>query len=159
MKLSFHGHDEKYAVEQSMLSLFPGEKPVYSPIQPGEDNWAEVTLHETADRCQAQVTLCRGGRTARQTLDAPLSGDDFQREGIRRRAIAGIGRADVGDVMMLRPRTPGMTVVGGSSDHCILDVEDCHPCPRVGDVVDFDVIYLTMLYASAREDVAVKFVD
>ena len=87
MKLSFHGHDEKYAVEQSMLSLFPGEKPVYSPIQPGEDNWAEVTLHETADRCQAQVALCRGGKTARQTLDAPLSGDDFQREGIRRRAI------------------------------------------------------------------------
>ena len=83
----------------------------------------------------------------------------YEDRGIRRRAIAGIGRADVGDVMMLRPRTPGMTVVGGSSDHCILDVEDCHPCPRVGDVVDFDVIYLTMLYASAREDVAVKFVD
>ena len=50
-------------------------------------------------------------------------------------------------------------MVGGSSDHCILDVEDCHPCPRVGDVVDFDVIYLTMLYASAREDVPVVFVD
>lgn len=61
--------------------------------------------------------------------------------------------------MMLHPRTPGMTVVGGSSDHCILDVEDCDPCPQVGDIVDFDVIYLTMLYASAREDVAVKFVD
>ena len=87
MKLSFHGHDEKYAVEQSMLSLFPGEKPVYGPIQPGEDNWAEVTLTESAGYCQAQVALCRGGRTVRQTLDAPLSGDDFQREGLRRRAI------------------------------------------------------------------------
>ena len=52
-----------------------------------------------------------------------------------------------------------MTIIGGSSDHCILDVEDCDPCPQVGDIVDFDVIYLTMLYASAREDVAVKFVD
>ena len=40
-----------------------------------------------------------------------------------------------------------------------LEVEDCGPCPQVGDIVDFDVIYLTMLYASAREDVAVKFVD
>ena len=83
----------------------------------------------------------------------------YEDRGIRRRAIAGIGRADVGDIMMLHPRTPGMTVVGGSSDHCILDVEDCDPCPQVGDIVDFDVIYLTMLYASAREDVAVKFVD
>ena len=83
----------------------------------------------------------------------------YEDRGIRRRAIAGIGRADVGDIMMLHPRTPGMTVVGGSSDHCILDVEDCDPCPQVGDIVDFDVIYLTMLYASTREDVAVKFVD
>ena len=83
----------------------------------------------------------------------------YEDRGIRRRAIAGIGRADVGDIMMLHPRTPGMTVVGGSSDHCILDVEDCDPCPQVGDIVDFDVIYLTMLYASAREDVTVKFVD
>ena len=83
----------------------------------------------------------------------------YEDRGIRRRAIAGIGRADVGDFMMLHPRTQGMTVVGGSSDHCILDVEDCDPCPQVGDIVDFDVIYLTMLYASAREDVAVKFVD
>lgn len=83
----------------------------------------------------------------------------YEDRGIRRRAITGIGRADVGDIMMLHPRTPGMTVVGGSSDHCILDVEDCDPCPQVGDIVDFDVIYLTMLYASAREDVAVKFVD
>ena len=83
----------------------------------------------------------------------------YEDRGIRRRAIAGIGRADVGDIMMLHPRTPGMMVVGGSSDHCILDVEDCDPCPQVGDIVDFDVIYLTMLYASAREDVAVKFVD
>lgn len=92
-------------------------------------------------------------------VDCFCSRPTYEDRGIRRRAIAGIGRADVGDVMMLRPRTPGMTVVGGSSDHCILDVEDCDPCPQVGDIVDFDVIYLTMLYASAREDVAVKFVD
>ena len=92
-------------------------------------------------------------------VDCFCSRPTYEDRGIRRRAIAGIGRADVGDIMMLHPRTPGMTVVGGSSDHCILDVEDCDPCPQVGDIVDFDVIYLTMLYASAREDVAVKFVD
>ena len=92
-------------------------------------------------------------------VDCFCSRPTYEDRGIRRRAIAGIGRADVGDIMVLHPRTPGMTVVGGSSDHCILDVEDCDPCPQVGDIVDFDVIYLTMLYASAREDVTVKFVD
>ena len=79
--------------------------------------------------------------------------------GIRRRAIAGIGRADVGDVMMLRPRTPGMTVVGGSSDHCILDVEDCPRRLEVGDVVEFSLCYSHMLYATARSDMHIQFVN
>ncbi len=29
MKLEFHGHDERYIVEQSLMNLFPLEKPVY----------------------------------------------------------------------------------------------------------------------------------
>ena len=31
MKLIFHGHDERYVVEQSLMALFPGELPVYEP--------------------------------------------------------------------------------------------------------------------------------
>ena len=27
MKLEFHGHDERYIVEQSLMNLFPLEKP------------------------------------------------------------------------------------------------------------------------------------
>ena len=30
MKVQLIGHDEKYALEQSLLTLFPGEKPVYA---------------------------------------------------------------------------------------------------------------------------------
>ena len=40
MKLVFHGHDERYVVEQSLMNLFPGELPVYEPIQPGDGSWA-----------------------------------------------------------------------------------------------------------------------
>ena len=29
MKLVFHGHEERYAVEQSLLNFFPEERPVY----------------------------------------------------------------------------------------------------------------------------------
>ena len=44
MKLTFRGHDDRYAVEQSLLAFFPEERPVYE----GEDgeSHAEVTLRE-----------------------------------------------------------------------------------------------------------------
>ena len=41
MNLYFTGHQEKYAVEQTMLTLFPQERPVYpdpAVTPPGGDN-------------------------------------------------------------------------------------------------------------------------
>ena len=29
MKLEFRGHDDRYAIEQSLLAFFPEERPVY----------------------------------------------------------------------------------------------------------------------------------
>lgn len=86
MKLVLNGHDERYVVEQGMLNLFPGERPVYEPIGPGDDSWAVVTLRED-DRCHVTVELCFCGKSLPYSLDVPLVGDEFQREGIRRRAI------------------------------------------------------------------------
>ena len=37
MKLKFLGHDERYIVEQSLMTLFPLEKPIYDAVQPGDD--------------------------------------------------------------------------------------------------------------------------
>ena len=45
MKLVFRGHDDRYALEQSLLAFFPDERPVYEPAQPEEDH-AVVSLHE-----------------------------------------------------------------------------------------------------------------
>ena len=47
MKLVFRGHDDRYAVEQSLLAFFPEERPVYQAPEPGEDNWARVDLHQS----------------------------------------------------------------------------------------------------------------
>lgn len=77
--------------------------------------------------------------------------------GIRLRALAAFGRADVGDMESLLCREPGMTVVGGASDHCILDVEDCVRPLHVGDVVSFDLSYRHMLFATSRGDMPVIF--
>ena len=87
MKLEFHGHDERYVVEQSLMNLFPGEKPVYEPVLPGDADWAVISLEEPEDLCRVTVSLCRDGRTAERRYEEPLSGDDFRREGQRRHAV------------------------------------------------------------------------
>ena len=79
--------------------------------------------------------------------------------GTRLRALVAFGRADVGDLESLICREPGMTIVGGSSDHCIVDVEDCPRALQVGDIVRFDLCYSHMLYATSRNDVAVVYAD
>ena len=76
----------------------------------------------------------------------------YEDRGIRRRAILALGRADVGELESLLPREPGLKVIGGSSDHCIVDVEDCPRRLEVGDVVEFSLCYSHMLYATARTD-------
>lgn len=90
-------------------------------------------------------------------IDAFGTRPTFVDRGMRLRALAAFGRADVGQVETLLCREPGMTVIGGSSDHCILDVEDCPRALRVGDVVSFDLSYSHMLYATGRTDMAVVF--
>ena len=83
----------------------------------------------------------------------------YEDRGIRRRAILALGRADVGELESLIPREPGLTVIGGSSDHCIVDVEDCPRRLQVGDIVEFSLCYSHMLYATGRSDMAISIVD
>jgi len=88
MKLELRGHDYKYVVEQSLLALFPEERPVYEAVSPAEDcRWAIITICEDGDRCAVTTELGWDGKSAPFTLDVSLSGDDYAREGQRRRAI------------------------------------------------------------------------
>lgn len=63
MKLFFRGHSEKYAVEQTMLTLFPQERPVYPEEAPGGDNELELTFSRGAVWCTASALLRRDGKT------------------------------------------------------------------------------------------------
>ena len=87
MKLVLIGHDERYTVEQSLMNLFPGEKPVYEPVQPGDPSWAVISLAEENDVCHVTVELCRGGRQLAHAHSRPLTGTAFEKEGQRRHAI------------------------------------------------------------------------
>ena len=47
MKLIFRGHDDRYAVEQSLLAFFPEERPVYKPAEEGENNDVAFVIKNT----------------------------------------------------------------------------------------------------------------
>ena len=87
MKLTFRGHDDRYAVEQSLLAFFPEERPVYE----GEDEprHAEVTLHQGAVYATGVTALTYDGKTARASARVSLAGaaDEYERERLRQRAL------------------------------------------------------------------------
>lgn len=60
----------------------------------------------------------------------------FEDRGERRRAICAIGRQDVVPEQMT-PLDPRVQILGASSDHLILDVEDLPEPPRIGDAIEF----------------------
>ncbi len=72
---------------------------------------------------------------------------EFEDRGTRARAICNIGRQDV-IVDNLEPVDPGMVVLGGSSDHLIVDVEDAQEKIKVGDEIAFYPGYGALLAAS-----------
>ena len=76
MKLVFRGHDDRYAVEQSLLAFFPEERPVYQAPEPGEDNWARVDLHQSPVYATAITEIAYGGRLGRGMSRALLRGVD-----------------------------------------------------------------------------------
>jgi len=67
MRLILTGHDYKYAVEQIMLSLFPGERPEYGGADTKEGMCAESRLTFGAVYAQAATVLRTGSKVYRGT--------------------------------------------------------------------------------------------
>lgn len=79
--------------------------------------------------------------------------------GMRKRAILAVGNKDVGDITKLRPRLEGVEIIGSSSDHLILDIEDYPGEIRVGDVLEFDTFYAAMLFLCSSDCVRKEIVS
>ncbi|MDP2874950.1 MAG: alanine/ornithine racemase family PLP-dependent enzyme [Holophaga sp.] len=71
----------------------------------------------------------------------------FVDRGVRMRAICNLGRQDV-VVDGIEPLDPGIILLGGSSDHLILDVEDAHEKVKLGDEISFYPGYGALLALS-----------
>ena len=83
----------------------------------------------------------------------------MKNKGKRCIALLAVGRADVGTVEKLRPRLKGVEVLGGSSDHLIVDIEDCERELKPGDVLEFDLCYATIVGATVSPDIEKVYVD
>ncbi|MGM9662735.1 MAG: coproporphyrinogen dehydrogenase HemZ [Oscillospiraceae bacterium] len=87
MKLVFHGHEERYAVEQSLLNFFPGERPVYEGD--GEESEAEVTLRCSDSAARAETCIRWRGKEGLGKARVSLqdAADEFARERERQKAV------------------------------------------------------------------------
>jgi predicted amino acid racemase len=72
--------------------------------------------------------------------------------GPRRRAVLAMGEQDL-RVGGLTPRRTGITLVGASSDHTVVDVTDADPPVQLGEELEFDPNYSAMATAMASIDV------
>ena len=76
----------------------------------------------------------------------PIGIDAFNRVptwedyGVRTRAILAIGEIDLQTDCLL-PTRPGISYVGASSDHLVLDVTEADPPVRLGEELEFNVLY------------------
>ena len=81
MKLYLVNHDQRYAAEQMLLTLFPEERPEY-PHAPTDGDCAVLTLSRGAQNATVTCRLRRDGKTALGRAAVPIAAlTDDQTEG------------------------------------------------------------------------------
>jgi len=106
--------------------------------------WAELPMpYQDAFKVYAEVIELKDKPSA---PDGEVGPDAFMQVhewpdlGVRRRAILAIGEIDL-RTSSLKPTRAGVTVVGASSDHFVVDVTDADPPVHLGDELEFDTVY------------------
>ena len=72
---------------------------------------------------------------------------EFVDRGKRKRGILALGKQDI-EISGMTPLDEGVLVLAASSDHLIVDLENCRKILKVGDILKFNVNYPAMLRAS-----------
>ena len=83
---------------------------------------------------------------------------EYVDRGIRRRALLALGKVDYGSPEDLIPMEKGIEILGASSDHTIVDVQDAERDFKVGDIMTFDICYATIVYLTNCRNVHIAFV-
>lgn len=125
-------------------------------------NYELPFMHQDVYSIYAEVIEIRRKATrpiGKTFVDAFGNKPYYEDRGIRKRALLALGKRDIGSFDSLIPTLEGAEIVGGSSDHLILDVEEVKEEIRVGDVLKFNLFYGGMLYASNSNSVTKVYVE
>lgn len=82
---------------------------------------------------------------------------EYVDRGIRRRALLAIGKVDYGSIDEIFPQDEGVEILGASSDHTILDIEDAKRDFKVGDIVSFGINYASVVYVTNCRNVQIVY--
>ncbi len=83
---------------------------------------------------------------------------EYVDRGIRKRAVVACGKVDFALDSQLDPKLPGIEVLGASSDHLLLDIEDNKDHLKVGDIVEFTLHYSTVVFLTSSKYVRIECV-
>lgn len=92
------------------------------------------------------------------TIDAFGHTPVYTDRGMRKRALLGIGKVDYGSIDEIFPKDKGIEIIGASSDHTILDIEEAEREIKVGDILSFGINYASIVYLTNCRNVQVVFV-
>lgn len=126
-------------------SLVLGIESAYGEQIEGTDNGAfklQVEIVEVKEK--PSVPIGEIGRDAFGNVPT------FTDRGIRKKILCAIGKQDI-DFDALYPLDDGIIILGGSSDHLILDFSDSKIDYKVGDIVEFKLSYVGILRAMTSE--------
>ncbi|MCW8328763.1 alanine/ornithine racemase family PLP-dependent enzyme [Photobacterium sp. SDRW27] len=90
-------------------------------------------------------------------LDAFGNKPEFVDRGLRKRAICAIGKQDV-DIDQITPKDSSIIIIGGSSDHLILDIDDSEHDYKIGSRIEFDLSYGGVLQCMTSEYITKHFI-
>jgi len=116
-------------------------------------------LHQDAFQLRAEVIEVKSKPsipTGTIGRDAFGNVPEFIDLGVRKRAIVAMGKQDV-NIEGIRPVDERLTILGASSDHLILDIEDSEHEINVGDEIAFSLAYSGLLSVSDSKYVGKLF--
>lgn len=90
-------------------------------------------------------------------VDAFLQPKSFTDRGVRKRALLAFGRQDVPAENCV-PQDDAITVLGQTSDHTLVDIEDSKQPLKVGDIISFELDYTGLLMACQTKGVQLRFI-
>ncbi|RDY23330.1 alanine/ornithine racemase family PLP-dependent enzyme [Romboutsia maritimum] len=91
-------------------------------------------------------------------VDAFGNKPSFEDRGTRKRAILGVGKQDFVSHDSLIPLASGIEILGSSSDHLIIDIEDSDKEYKLGDIICFKLFYGNVLYLTACDYINKVFI-